>query len=87
MLLSPGLTNENVVLVTVEVDMRLDANMPDAARQELGEGEDIELLRCAVSDLMPTLRRLDAEANVRVFAGLWTLACGLEVGSRAQARL
>jgi 8-oxo-dGTP pyrophosphatase MutT (NUDIX family) len=61
--LSPGLTNENVVLVTVDVDMGLPANR--SPQQALDDGEDIELVRCTLAELLTTLRQLDAQ-DVRV---------------------
>ena len=88
LLLSPGLSSENVVLVRVAVDMDRAENQPGVSRQDLDEGEDIELIRCPLSQLLPTLVTLHGE-GVQIFAGLYTLALGMaaSAGTVAAPRL
>ena len=80
LLLSPGLTNESVVLVRVPVDMSRAENQPGAAQQDLDDGEDIEILRCTLSRLLPQLDEWQQQSRVQVFAGLYTLALGMAMG-------
>ena len=69
--LSPGLSDERVVMVSVDVDLDAEANRD--ARQRLEGGEFITVIRCPRRELLETLDRYDAE-GVRVFAGLYMLA-------------
>jgi 8-oxo-dGTP pyrophosphatase MutT (NUDIX family) len=82
LVLSPGLTNENVVLVTVPVDMSRPENHPDSAKQDLDEGEDIELITCGLGELHGTLSRLQQDEGLLVFAGLYTLAAGMTLAAK-----
>ena len=76
LLLSPGLSSENMVLVRVHVNMGRPENQPQAVAQDLDEGEDIDLVRCPLDQLLPTLQALQRD-GVHVFAGLYTLALGM----------
>ena len=69
--LSPGLSDERVVMVSVDVDLDAEANRD--ARQRLEGSEFITVIRCPRRELLETLDRYDAE-GVRVFAGLYMLA-------------
>ena len=74
--LSPGLSNETVQLVRVDVD--LDAPENANPKQELEGSEFITVLRVPKNGLR---RQLDALAGrgYNVFAGLYTLALGMEM--------
>lgn len=82
LVLSPGLTNENVIMVTVPVDMSRSENRPDSAQQELEDGEDIQLITCELQDLQHTLQRLQHDDGLLVFAGLYMLAAGMSIQSK-----
>lgn len=73
--LSPGLSNESVAIVAVDVDTRADG--PNAKPvQELEETEDISVHVVAVSGLKPYLAAR-TKAGDAVFFGLHTLAMTL----------
>ena len=74
--LRPGLSDETVQLVRVDVD--LDAPENRNPSQELEGSEFITVLRVPKKGLR---RRLDALAGegLNVFAGLYTLALGMEL--------
>jgi 8-oxo-dGTP pyrophosphatase MutT (NUDIX family) len=74
LVMSPGLTNESIAIVTVEVDMQDPANQNP--KQQLDEGEFVQMLcvdrRKLLDDLVQ--RR---ESGDKVFSALWTLAQGM----------
>eukprot|EP01065_Artemidia_motanka_P019670 TRINITY_DN2344_c0_g2_i1.p2 TRINITY_DN2344_c0_g2~~TRINITY_DN2344_c0_g2_i1.p2 ORF type:complete len:205 (+),score=82.33 TRINITY_DN2344_c0_g2_i1:154-768(+) len=72
--LSPGLTNESVSVVTVDVDLADPANQNP--KQVLDDGEFVEVLRVPIASLPEALRERERCGDV-VFAALWTLAIGL----------
>lgn len=69
--LSPGLSDERVVMVSVDVDLDAEANRD--ATQQLEGSEFITVIRCPKRELLETLNAFDA-SGVRVFAGLYMLA-------------
>jgi 8-oxo-dGTP pyrophosphatase MutT (NUDIX family) len=73
--LSPGLSDERVVMVTVDVDLDDDANANPT--QELEGSEFISVIRTPVDGLLSTLDALTEEGK-QVFAGLYTMAWALE---------
>lgn len=76
--MSPGLTDEAVKLVVVDVD--LDAAANRAPQQQLEESEaGLRVRRVALRELLPELERMEADGLVP-FAGLYTLAVGLSLG-------
>jgi 8-oxo-dGTP pyrophosphatase MutT (NUDIX family) len=75
--LSPGLSNETVALVRVDVD--LDAPENANPRQQLEGSEFITVLRVPIAGLRLTLDALAAR-GYNVFAGLYTMALGMEMG-------
>ena len=77
--LSPGLSDETVALVRVDVD--LDAPENKNPTQELEGSEFITVLRVPVKGLRKTLDAL-ASRGYNVFAGLYTMALGMEIGER-----
>ncbi len=81
LVLSPGLTNENVIVVTVPVDMSRSVNRPESAQQTLEDGEDIQLITCELKELQHTLQRLQRD-GLLVFAGLHMLAAGMSMQSK-----
>jgi 8-oxo-dGTP pyrophosphatase MutT (NUDIX family) len=81
LVLSPGLSNESIRLVTVTVDASLAENQP-GAEQHLDDSEDITIIRCDLDQLLPTLNRYDAAGDV-CFAGLYTLAAGFQMAAAA----
>lgn len=82
LVLSPGLTNENTVLVTVPVDMTRSENHPGRAQQQLEDGEDITLITCELQNLQSTLQQLQRNDGLLVFAGLYMLAAGMSLQSK-----
>ena len=73
--LSPGLSDERVVMVTVDVDLDDEANANPT--QELEGSEFISVIRTPVDGLLSTLDALTKEGK-QVFAGLYTMAWALE---------
>ena len=82
LVLSPGLTNENVIVVTVPVDMSRSENRPESAQQALDDGEDIQLITCELAGLHSTLQRLQRDDGLLVFAGLYMFAAGMSLQAR-----
>ena len=80
--MSPGLTDEAVALVVVEVDLDSPANR--VPEQALDESEFIRVNRVPVKALLPTLRELERDGCVP-FTGLYTLAVGLQLGASGLA--
>lgn len=78
--LSPGLSNETVALVKVSVDLDLPEN--EKPKQKLDGSEFITVLRVPKKGLRKTLDELHAD-GYHVFAGLYTLALGMEMGDDA----
>eukprot|EP00392_Amoebophrya_sp_AT5.2_P019179 g19921.t1 len=95
--LSPGLSNESVLLVPVEVVCSLEENKNP--KQQLEEGEFCERILVNKWDLLVgELGKLRDEHNqnqeaeakekkpkLEVFCALWTLAYGMEIGRAAAA--
>jgi len=79
--LSPGLSDESVVMVTVDVD--LDAAENANPSQRLEGSEFITVIRCPKKDLLRTLDEFSAQ-GIKVFAGLYTLAWALENAKNLQ---
>ena len=75
--LSPGLSDETVRLVRVVVD--LDKNENQTPKQRLEGSEFITVMRVRKRGLRRTLDEL-ANDGYHVFAGLYTLALGMELG-------
>lgn len=76
--MSPGLCDEAIQLCVVEVDLDEPANqLPE---QCLEDTEFIKVTRVPVGELLPTLQALDEQGCVP-FAGLYTLAVGLQMAS------
>eukprot|EP00434_Breviolum_minutum_P028392 symbB.v1.2.025116.t1/scaffold2421.1/size79598/5 len=78
--MSPGLSDEIVKLVVVDVD--LDSIENQVPRQDLDEGEFISVKRIALAALPEQLRKLE-EQGVMPITGLHTFALGLELGLRS----
>ena len=86
--LSPGLTNESACLVRIEVDMSIEHNVQihnGMIQNDKLEGcekdrglEKILLPRVGLLDALHTLQEKE---GVKVFAALYSLALGMEVGS------
>jgi 8-oxo-dGTP pyrophosphatase MutT (NUDIX family) len=76
--LSPGLSDEKVVWVTVDVD--LDAEENSQPEQRLEGSEFISVIRVPIVGLLGTLDTLAGEGK-KVFAGLYTMAWALEHGA------
>lgn len=72
--LSPGLSNETGAVVHVQVDMGASENIKP--KQELDDGEDIEVLYVAVADLIPRLKEFNTK-GYSVFLGLYSMALSL----------
>ena len=73
--LSPGLSDERVVMVTVDVDLDDEANANPT--QALEGSEFISVIRTPMDELLSTLDALTKEGK-QVFAGLYTMAWALE---------
>ena len=85
--LSPGLTNESASLVRIEVDMSLEQNKKIHTNQVMNDGlEGCEKDRGLEEILLPrvgllgALHDLQEKEGVKVFAALYSLALGMEVG-------
>jgi 8-oxo-dGTP pyrophosphatase MutT (NUDIX family) len=78
MALSPGLSNESVVMVSVQVDMDAAENREPA--QELEGSEFITVIRVPLGGLRATLEGLEGR-GYSVFAGLYMMAIGMEFGA------
>ncbi|KAJ8905780.1 hypothetical protein NDN08_002285 [Rhodosorus marinus] len=74
--LSPGLTNEAIKTIIVDVDLSDPRNANP--KQALDDGENIEVRRIPLADLLPELNKLAAEGFV-IFNGLYTLALGMSM--------
>ena len=79
--LSPGLSDETVALVRVDVD--LDAPENQQPRQRLEGSEFITVLRVPVRGLRSALDGLNAR-GYHIFAGLYTMALGMEMAEAAE---
>ena len=80
---SPGLTNESMQLVEIDVDLDREENKNPICKQE--EGEFIE--RIVVSTVEPkslleNLTDIQKERGFEVDARLWSMAAGMEMGSK-----
>ena len=75
--MSPGLCDECVQLVVVEVDLDAPTNRMPA--QALEDDEFIKVARVPVRDLLPTLQTMQRDGYLP-FTGLFTLALGLQLG-------
>jgi 8-oxo-dGTP pyrophosphatase MutT (NUDIX family) len=75
--MSPGVCDETVKLVVVDVDLDSKANQNPS--QALEETEFISVTRVPVGSLTAELRRLEAEGAMPI-EGLYLLAVGLEMG-------
>ena len=78
------MTNESIQVVTVSVDLGLPKNQDP--EQALEVGEFCEVLTVEKGRLLDELRRLDADDDVRVFAGLCESG-GLLLLAAASARM
>lgn len=70
----PGLTNTNMQMVTIEVDVKEGEEMPE---QQLDEGEHIERRVVVLSELHDTLLALSKKEGVVVDARLFHWSLGL----------
>ncbi|TGZ84728.1 hypothetical protein EX30DRAFT_300189, partial [Ascodesmis nigricans] len=80
----PGMTNTNMHLVEVEVDLALEENRNP--RQRLEEGEFIEVFECEVGRLWEMCKVWERE-GFAVDARVGTLAAGLVVAGRLRREL
>ena len=77
--MSPGMTNENVVSVAIDVDMSLAENQ--SPKQELDEGEFCTVHRVRKCRLLTELREMiEEDPKLHVISLLWTMAQGIEMG-------
>eukprot|EP00188_Purpureofilum_apyrenoidigerum_P004713 Plantae.Rhodophyta-Purpureofilum_apyrenoidigerum.ctg5529.p2 GENE.Plantae.Rhodophyta-Purpureofilum_apyrenoidigerum.ctg5529~~Plantae.Rhodophyta-Purpureofilum_apyrenoidigerum.ctg5529.p2 ORF type:complete len:211 (+),score=44.47 Plantae.Rhodophyta-Purpureofilum_apyrenoidigerum.ctg5529:187-819(+) len=76
--LSPGLTNESIKTVVVDVDCDDDKNKDP--QQNLDDGESIEVRRLPLANLREELDKLSREGYV-IFNGLYTMALGLALNA------
>lgn len=80
MCMSPGLTDETIEMVIVQVDLDKPENMNP--KQALDEGESIELLRVSLLDgLKDMMKDKNSQRGVPI-ALLYTFAVGLEMGKQ-----
>lgn len=77
--MSPGISDETVKLVVLEVD--LDRPENQTPRQDLDEGEFIQVRRIPLAKLPTELRKLEAQ-GVMPITGLYTFALGIELATR-----
>lgn len=74
--LSPGMINEQIMLVPVKVDMSTKENKNPV--QKLEETESIQVLRVPLCDLMKRLQELQDE-GCSIFSAVYFFAMGLEL--------
>lgn len=74
----PGLTNANMALVTMEVDMTDERNKNP--KPQLEEGEFIEVFSVPFERMLESLREVCAKEGAVVDARLYHLAQGLALG-------
>jgi ADP-ribose pyrophosphatase len=74
----PGFTNTNVVMVHVEIDLSLPENQRENLRPQLEENEFIEVFTVKLDDLWKECKRLEAE-GYGIDARVGTMAEGLEL--------
>ena len=79
--MSPGLCDEAVKLVVVDVDLDSPANRNPS--QQLEDTEFISVSRIPLHSLTTELKRLEADGAMPI-EGLYLLAVGLEMGLAAQ---
>jgi ADP-ribose pyrophosphatase len=75
----PGLTNANMQMVTIEVELGEGGEVPE---QQLDEGEHIERRVVVLSELYETLQKLSKEEGTIVDARLYHWALGLKWAQR-----
>ncbi len=75
LVLSPGLTNESIAIVHVDIDMSLPENQHPKPQNENHEGEFIKPLRVKKRELLSFLE-MEAQQGVKVFASLYVMALG-----------
>jgi ADP-ribose pyrophosphatase len=75
----PGMTNTNMQLAVVEVD--LDSPLNQNAQQKLGDGEFIDMLEAPWEGLLPWLIKQKSDKNVEIDARLMSFAIGFDLGS------
>jgi len=74
----PGMSNVNMSLVTIKVDVKEDEPEPE---QQLDSGEHIVKRLVPIKDLLKTLKEYNQKDNYSVDARLWHLAQGLDLGA------
>jgi len=77
----PGMSNVNMALVTIKVDVKEDEPEPE---QQLDSGEHIVKRLVPVKDLLKTLKEYNQKENYAVDARLWHLAQGLDLAASLQ---
>ena len=73
LVLSPGLTNEALALVHVDIDMNLDENQHPV--KHLEEGEFVKVLKIKKKNLLEHLE-MEAKQGVKIFASIYIMALG-----------
>lgn len=79
----PGLTNANMALVTVDIDLAHENNQNP--QPQLEDGEFIEVFTLPLSELLDGLVKVCQEQDCVVDARLYHLAVGLKLASQIQA--
>lgn len=77
--MSPGLTNEAVHIVVVEVDLENPYNH-GTPKPQLDDGEHCTVIRLPLTEGLKTV--LDDETNAMPIMGLYMFALGLEMGTK-----
>ena len=82
---SPGMTNESMQLVEVDVDANLECNMKPVAQPEEGECIERMVVECGHGGemLLSEIERIRKERGFDVDARLWSLAAGMEMAASA----
>ena len=85
--LSPGLTNESACLVRLEVDMTQETNLKNYENQNLHDGLEgcekdrgLEKLMIPRVGMLNALHDMQLKEGVKVFAALYSLALGMQIG-------
>ena len=92
--LSPGLTNESASLVRIEVDMSIEHNaqihngmITNDRLEGCEKDRGLEKILLPRIGLLDALHTLQNKEGVKIFAALYSLALGMEVGSSSSGSI
>ncbi|EEA04779.1 hydrolase, NUDIX family protein [Cryptosporidium muris RN66] len=77
--MSPGLSNESVKIVTVEIDLNNPLNVHP--KQDTNDYKQISVIRVPINNLKLVLDEYSKEKNCIIHIGLYSIALGLNLAS------